>query len=151
MLDRFCLLGKWGANGGKLSMTTHIETRFYKLTALLLLSVMTVVGFVPRVEAGFIPNTTLSETMNRGQDLTTVRQALENKMITKRLQELGYSQEEIQDRMAKLSDEDLHRLATGIEDVDVAGDGIGFVIGVLIIIALVVLILNLADRRVTIS
>jgi len=132
-------------------MTTHIETRFYKLTALLLLSVMTVVGFVPRVEAGFIPNTTLSETMNRGQDLTTVRQALENKMITKRLQELGYSQEEIQDRMAKLSDEDLHRLATGIEDVDVAGDGIGFVIGVLIIIALVVLILNLADRRVTIS
>ncbi|WP_147822436.1 PA2779 family protein [Salidesulfovibrio onnuriiensis] len=132
-------------------MTTQIETRFFKLTTLLLLCVMTVVGFTPRVEAGFVPNTTLSGQLDRGQDLDAVRQTLENKMVTKRLQELGYSQEEIKDRLAQLSDEDLHRLTTSIQDVDVAGDGIGFIIGVLIIVALVVLILNLADKRVTIS
>lgn len=150
MLDMFSRLRKRGGNGG-MKMTLYMETRFFKLTTLLLLTVMTVVGFTPRVEAGFIPNTQLYKSMDRGQDLDTVRQVLENRMITQRLQELGYSQEEIKSKLAQLTDEEVHRLATSIKDVDVAGDGVGFVIGVLIIVALVVLILTLADKRITIS
>jgi hypothetical protein len=80
-----------------------------------------------------------------------VQQVLENRMVTKRLSELGYSQEEIKTRMSALSDEELHRVASSIKDIDVAGDGVGLVIGLLVIVALVALIFHFTDTRVTIS
>lgn len=131
-------------------MTQCIDTRSFRLTAILLLAVMTIAGFVPRAEAGFIPSAD-AYAMERGQNMDTVQQVLENRMVTKRLSELGYSQEEIKTRMSALSDEELHRVASSIKDIDVAGDGVGLVIGLLIIVALVALIFHFTDTRVTIS
>ncbi len=131
-------------------MTQRIDTRMFRFTAILLLAVMTVAGFVPRAQAGFIPSAA-PHTLERGKNMDSVQQVLENKMITKRLSELGYSQQEIKKRLSALSDKELHQIATSIQDVDVAGDGVGFVIGLLIIVALVALIFHFTDTRVTIS
>jgi hypothetical protein len=131
-------------------MTQCIDTRLFRITAILLLAVMTIAGFVPRAEAGFIPSAD-AYAQERGQNMETVQQVLENRMVTKRLSELGYSQEEIKTRMSALSDEELHRVASSIKDIDVAGDGVGLVIGLLVIVALVALIFHFTDTRVTIS
>lgn len=127
---------------------------FFKSMAFAMILVMTMVGFVPRVEAGFIPNDQVYQGMDQKEydrDLDTVRSALENKVITQRLSDLGYSADEIKDRMGQLSPDELHELASNIKNVDVAGDGVGFIVGVLIVVALVLLIFKLTDTTVTIS
>jgi tetrahydromethanopterin S-methyltransferase subunit G len=112
---------------------------------------MAIVGSLPRVEAGFVTSADIYSAMDRENDLSAVQSRLENKMVVKRLQEFGYSADEVQDRLAQLSGEEMHNLASQIGSIDVAGDGIGAVIGVLLIVLLVVVILKLTNKSITIS
>ena len=132
-------------------MMHFLDTRSFKATAFLMVFVMTLVGFVPQVEAGFVSSTDAYTVMDRRQDLDVVQNKLENKMVTKRLEEFGYSKAEVQSRLAQLSDEEVHNLATQVGDIDVAGGALGFVIAVLIIAVLVIVILKLSDKTVTVS
>ena len=81
--------------------------------------------------------------MMRDQDMQIIKKALENKLITQRLQDLGFSDQEIQDRMDQLSDQEVHNLATQIDSVSQGGI-FGVVIAVLVIVLLVILILKFA-------
>lgn len=130
-------------------MAELLETRFLKNVALVMALLMTVIGFVPRAEAGFVAaHEALSQT--RSQDLATVERVLQNKVVKQRLQEFGYSDQEVKDRLAQLSDQDLQQLAGKINTLAPAGDGFGFVIGVLIVAILVVILWLLVDKHVTI-
>lgn len=130
-------------------MAEFLESRFLKNVALVMALLMTVIGFVPRAEAGFVAaHEALSQT--RGKDMATVERVLQNKVVKQRLQEFGYSDQEVKDRLAQLSDQDLQQLAGKIDTVAPAGDAMGFVIGLLVVAILVVVLLILADKRVSI-
>ena len=110
---------------------------------IILIILMSLISLVPRVEAAFIPSGESQTEMMRDQDMQIIKKALENKLITQRLQDLGFSDQEIQDRMDQLSDQEVHNLAAQIDSVSQGGI-FGVVIAVLVIVLLVLVILKLA-------
>ena len=103
-------------------------------------------------EAAFAPSEGLVPALSmRAMDVERVRAALEQKLVRQRLQDLGFSVDEISARLFELTDAQLHYFATRLDDLKVGGDGLGFVIAVLVIIALIILILQLTGHRVTVT
>ncbi|HMM40199.1 MULTISPECIES: PA2779 family protein [Desulfovibrio] len=131
-------------------MTRFIDARSFRLLALFMALFMWTLSFVPRAEAGFVASQALTASETRSRDTATVERVLQNKVVKQRLQELGYSDQEVRDRLAGLSDQELNQLAGRIDTVAPAGDGFGFVIGLLVVAILVVILLILADKRVSI-
>jgi hypothetical protein len=106
-----------------------------------------VIGVVQKVYAGFSPSETVAvTTFDRTEDLQKIQTVLESKMVSERLRQLGFMQDEIQARLCQLSDEQIHQLALNLDEVNVGGDGLGVVIAVLVIAILVVLFVYLLKR-----
>lgn len=84
------------------------------------------------------------------QDLGTIQSALENKLVQEKLEAYGLSADEVQAKLASMSAEQIHVLAQASQDVLAGGDGVGFVIGVLLIIILVIIILKLLNKEIII-
>ena len=106
---------------------------------------MFILGIAPRLEAAFVASQAINSTpLNRMSDLKAIQSALENKLVQQRLQDLGYLRDEINDKLALLSDQQLHNIAQKLDDLRVGQDsGLGIVIAVLVIIILVIVIVNL--------
>ncbi len=123
-----------------------------KSIAAYLVCAMFIIGIAPRVDASFAPSgfLPLAQT-DRTADLATLQKALEQKMVRERLANLGLTPDEVQPRLGQLSDQQLHNVAKQIDALKVGGDGIGIVIGVLIIAILVVLLIQLTGHRVIIK
>ena len=123
-------------------MQTFKNSVLAKRTTILLIILMSLVSIVPQVEGAFIPSSESQTELMRNQDIQNIRKALENKVITQRLQDLGFSDQEIQDRMDQLSDQEVHSLAMEIDSLTQGGI-FEVVIAVLVIVLLVVVILRL--------
>lgn len=78
----------------------------------------------------------------RTADMKTVQSALESKVVRERLKALGLTDKEIELRLGKLSDRQLHKFA---KDVDTLAAG-GFIEAVLVVVVLVLLIVFLVHR-----
>lgn len=126
------------------------QMRSMYVVALFMAMIMTVTGFVPRVEAGFVPSDESYTQETRTQDMQMVKQALEQKQVRERLEALGYTPQEIDQRLAQLSDQEVHKLASKIDTLN-QGGVIGLVIGVLVIVILVIVVLKLTDKRITVE
>jgi hypothetical protein len=109
-----------------------------------------VIGIVPRVEAAFAPSEALNLSVEaRAGDIEKIRGALENKLVSQRLLDLGYTSEEVMTRLSQLTDSQIHSFAQKLDDLKVGGDsGLGIIIAVLVIIALVLVILQLSGHRI---
>ena len=81
---------------------------------------------------------------DRAADMQAVQKTLESKVLRQRLHELGLSDREIQTRLGKLSDPQLHQLASRISSLNPAGDFTLF--GILIAVVLVLFIIYLIKR-----
>jgi hypothetical protein len=88
---------------------------------------------------------------HRMADLQKIQTVLESKVVRQRLEDLGLSPEEITARLAKLSDDQLHQLATRVEAIIPAGDGLGIVIALLVIAILAVILIYLLNHRIIIT
>ena len=76
-----------------------------------------------------------------------VRKVLENKIVSQKLTQHGLSSIEAQDKIELMTDEEVHQLASLSDRLPAGGDGgVGFVVGILVIAALVLLIIYLAKR-----
>lgn len=126
-------------------MQTIYKSALAKHTSVLLIFVLSLISLVPRVEAAFIPSSDSRSGLMRNQDIQTIQKALENKIVKQRLQDLGFSEEEIQERLNQLSDEEVHSLAMQIDSLSQGGI-LGVVIAVLIIVVLVLVIMKLMDK-----
>ena len=82
----------------------------------------------------------------RALEMRKIQGVLENKMIRERLHEVGLTDQEIRDRVARLSNDDVHQLAMKLDALTPAGDAGGFIIGILVIAVLVLLVIYLAKR-----
>lgn len=118
----------------------------------LLLLVVVGIGFVPSKSLAMVapPGDSMvspsKSGFDRAQDLQTVQAVLEHKVVRQRLLELGLTDEEIDGRLNRLSDAQLHQAATQINSLLPGGsiDGaLGTILTVLLIILVVVVILIL--------
>lgn len=125
---------------------------FKKSVTWYLICAMFLLAIVPRAEAGFIPSAALNITESqREADIDKIRTFLETKVVTQRLQDLGYSAQEVQERLSILSDRQIHEYAQQLDDMKVGGDGLGAVVAVLVIIILILVILHLTGHKVIVS
>jgi hypothetical protein len=129
--------------GGR-QMQKIYKSALAKRTSILLIFVFSLISLVPHVEAAFIPSSDSRTGLVRSQDIQTIKKALENKIVKQRLQDLGFSEKEIQERLNQLSDEEVHSLAMQIDTLSQGGI-LGVIIAVLVIVVLVLLILKLKD------
>lgn len=129
-----------------------LKNPFMKAISLYLIFAMFVIGITPRVEAGFAPSEPVAlPGFDRAADLDKIQKTLETKMVKERLEKLGFSQEEINNRIEQLSDQQIHQLALQLDGLKVGGDGLGVVIALLVIVILVVILLQLTGHKVIVT
>lgn len=119
-------------------------------TALLMLIYWGAMHVAPAA-ASLAPSRTSGQTSvssARDADLLVVERALEHKLVAQKLRDYGVAPTEVKSRLASLSDQDLHTLASASKGLPSGGDGLGALIAVLIIILLVILILKLMNKEV---
>jgi hypothetical protein len=127
-----------------------MKVPLFKHIAWYLVVAMFMIGIAPKVDAGLSPSELIATRFDRGQDTSNIRQVLENKMVSERLSQLGFTQKEVNDRLSQLSDRQLHKLAVNLDEIKTGGDGLGVIIALLVIAVLVVLLLQLTGHRVSV-
>ena len=114
--------------------------------------VMFVFGFVPHVDASFSPSEAANFSSNlRVGDTEKIRIVLENKLLTQRLQDLGYTSQEVTARLSSLSDSQIHSLAQKLDDIKVGQDDAAVIIFLLIIIIGVLVYLQVTGQKVIVT
>lgn len=126
---------------------------FMKHVSWYLVVAMFIIGIAPKVDAGFSPSEIINLTKGeRAADLQKIQKALEMKAVSERLSQFGLTQDEIQQRFAQLSDQQVHQIALQLDDLKIGqSDAIGFIIALLVIAILVIVILRLTGHRVIVS
>ena len=101
--------------------------------------------------AGLAPSTPSGATMitsTRDADLLVAQRALENKVVAQKLRDYGVSPGQTQLKLASMSDQDLHRLASVSKGLPSGGDATGAIIGLLVVVILVIVVLKLMNKEV---
>ncbi len=125
---------------------------YIKYISWYLILAMFVIGITPRVYAGFSPSEVMGPSpIDRASDLQKIQKVLEIRMISERLKQLGFTADEIQARLNQLSDDQIHQFALHLDQLKVGGDGIGIVIGLLVVAILVVILIYLLGHRIEIK
>lgn len=122
-----------------------------KCITVYLVAALFLISAVPHVEGAFSPSEAIAALDGtRAADMERVRSVLEGKLVSQRLRDLGFSEDEIAARLSELGDEQLHALAQQLDELNVGGDAIGVAIGLVILVILVVLLLKLLDKEIII-
>jgi hypothetical protein len=122
-------------------------------TSLLVVLSLSALDFGPAI-AGLAPSRvsgTTSIASARDADMVMAQRALENKVVAQKLRDYGVSPADAQARLASMSDNDLHTLASSSKGLPSGGDATGAIIGVLVIIILVVVVLKLMNKEVVVK
>lgn len=112
-------------------------------TAGLLTLIFFMHGMMPMAIASPIPSTLISMEDARAADIATIQKSLETKIVQDRLEQLGFTPAEIEERLLYADDAELHQLAVHSETM-MAGGGGGIIVTVLVIVLLVILIQRIA-------
>lgn len=138
----------------------HMLTAFYArpLVSYLIAALLAISSLAGPAEAMLVPAPSEAHhagqsapSPDRGADIAKIQKVLETKELQQRLLDRGLTAEEAAARIDKLSDEQLHRLASNLDSVQAGGDVLGFVLGLAIIALLVVLIIYLLEGRIEIK
>jgi len=119
-----------------------------KYIACYLAFAMFMIAVVPGVDAGIVLSEIIAlPQLDRTADLQKIQKVLEMKMVRERLENLGFTESEIQKRLNQLSDEQIHNLALNIDQLKVGGNALGIVIALLVIAVFIVLFTNIIRGR----
>lgn len=129
-----------------------MQKRLKKMVIWYMVGVMFILSITPRIEAGLAPSEMINlPPAERMADLKKIQKVLETKMIKERLKQLGFTEENIQNRLPQLSDEQLHQLALKLDELKVGGNGAEVVISLFVIAVLIVILIYLLGHRITIK
>ncbi len=88
---------------------------------------------------------------DRQADLQTLRQTLENKLVAQKLKDYGVSASEVEARLPRMSDADVHQIALLSKKLPQGGDdAVGTIIVILIIVILVIVVIKLMNREIVV-
>jgi len=131
-------------------MATVRKAGWFVVLAVAMAGWMGVLGTLRGVaEAGVIASV-LPEGTSRSEDLAKVQTFLENRVVAQKLIDYGVSPEEAAAKVQAMSAQELHRLASLTDRAAEGADGLGFLIGVAILIILILVILKLMNKEVII-
>lgn len=93
-----------------------------RLSLFFILALVLTFAAVP-VFAGPVPSKTAANQSidSRDADLALVRSVAANEEVSKALRANGFTQEQVDERLAKLSPQDLHQLAQNLDQLQAAG------------------------------
>ena len=118
-----------------------MKLSWMKMISCYLVVAMFVLGITPRLYAGFSPSEAVSFlTFDRSSDLENIRKVLEMKMIRERLKNFGFTHNEIEKKLSQLDDQQIHQLALSLDELKVGGNGVAWVLVILILIAIGVIV-----------
>jgi hypothetical protein len=118
-----------------------MKSSWMKMISCYLVVAMFVIGITPRVYAGFSPSEAISMlTFDRSSDLEKIRKVLEMKMVRERLKEFGFTPDAIEKKINQLSDQQVHQLAIQLDDLKVGGDGLAWLLVVIVLVALGIIV-----------
>ena len=124
-----------------------------KRSALIVLLLMVALLAVPAFAAPVPSKTAANQSLaTRDADLALVRDIAANDQVAKVLEARGFTQEQINQKLAQLSPQDLHQLAQNLNQLQAAGltqqewiwIGIGALAALILIVALVLMVAFLA-------
>lgn len=138
-------------------MKTMFKAFYTKpLVIYLVVALLAISTFAGPADAMFIPaaahqdmTETKAVSTSRASDMAKIQMAFESKILQQKLMDYGLSPEETMARVNKLSDEQIHQLATNADSLQAGGDGEVLVV-LLLVVLLVVLILELTGHHVII-
>ncbi len=122
---------------------------------LYLIVAMFVIASVPSqsaamfISSGSAGVSAASVVMDTAVDAAKVRTFLESKIVRQRLSDFGLTAEEISSRLNQMSADQLHRIASHIDQVDAGGDSaLGVIVSLLVIAILVIVVMKLMGHEV---
>ncbi len=114
-----------------------------------------VLGFTQNSMAMLIPSALpqaqAESVVQRDLELRKIQSLLESKLVSQRLSDLGFTAQEIQQRLAQLPDEQIHQLAQHLDSLQTGGDGLGIIIAILVIAILVVILIQITGHKVIVT
>src|SRR4051812_6203576 len=111
-----CLTGR-----RKTMKTSKMKTLCFAL----ILSLIALPIMQSRAEAMLVPlDAVTAPAADRAADLQTIQSTLESKILRAHLRDLGLTDQEVQTRLARLSDQDIHQMASQIRALRPAGDAL---------------------------
>jgi anti-sigma factor RsiW len=121
-------------------------------TALIVASYWCVLHVAPAAAAVTAPRLTgaTSVACPRDADLIAVKRALEHRLVEQKLRDYGVTAADVEVRLASMSDEELHTLASASRGLPSGGDGVGVLISLLIVVLLIILILKLLNKEIVV-
>ena len=84
-------------------------------------------------------------------DMAKVQTFLESRLVQQRLTDFGLTAEEVSSRLNQLSQDQLHQIATHIDEIDYGGDALGGILSLLVIIILIIVIIKIMGKQVIIK
>ncbi len=136
-------------------MVKRLGILFGRSITVYLIFAMLIIASIPSQSAAmFISQDTIGASsvdavVDSVSDLAKVNTFLESKIVKQRLSDFGLTSAEISSRLNQLSADQLHKIATHIDQVDAGGDSaLGVIISLLVIAILVIVVLKLMGRQV---
>ena len=129
-----------------------IKTIFvFKTIALYLAFVFFLVGSIPRNSWAYFAESQQALSLSREADINKIQRALESKMVSQRLSEIGLSRGEINSKLQQLSDADVHQFASQMDSLMPGGDAGVTIILLLVIAILVLVIIQMTGHKIVIK
>ena len=126
-----------------------MKRKLMKGFACALVGVMFVVGAAPQGMAGFAASEPMGRLLiDRLSDLGKMQKALESKIVRERLHQMGFTADEIQGRLDRLEDGQIHQFALRMDAAKVGGDaGLGVIVVLLALLLVVSAIAYFSGRE----
>ncbi len=88
---------------------------------------------------------------SREADMNNIQRVLESKMVSQRLSELGFSMDEVNSRLNRLNDADIHQFASQLDSLMPGGDIAITIMSLLVITILVLVIMHMTGYKIIIK
>lgn len=122
------------------------------LTVYLVFAIFIISAIPSPSSAMFITPEVGSSVVDHIGDMAKVQTFLESKLVQQRLTDFGLTAEAVSSRLNQLSQDQLHQIATHIDEIDYGGDSaLGVIITLLVIAILVIVIMKLMGKQVIIK
>jgi hypothetical protein len=87
----------------------------------------------------------------RAEEINKIQSALENELVRAKLHAYGLTAEEVDEKVDRMTNEQIHLLAQASDDILAGGNGVGLAIGILLVVLIVVLIVKLMDKSIVVK
>lgn len=129
-----------------------VRSRIYKISIIvIILTAFVPATLISKSAEGAIVNSKIlssgnGNTESREVNLTKIRKMLENKLVAEKLRSHGLSTEEVNEKLDKMGDAQIHQLAALSDRLTAGGDS-GVAIAVVILVVFVIVIILLIVLR----